>query len=190
VRCDTPGWTLKGQYEEGKEGTKHFQGMLLTPQVRGSAVKRAYPRAHIEVARNKKALAAYVEKEDTRVASYETTGVPNIFQYQRAVCELWVWTKFEECRNLYPNKPEDEIALIYLDGICAQMIRDGAAGLEFVAINPMWRSSWKKFYHSIITRYASSLTQVQSPQGAQASQGTPDAYNSGEGTDLPSDRDD
>lgn len=184
VKCEMPGWKLSGQYEQGEEGTRHFQGMLETPQVRFSAVKRAYPRAHIEVARNKKALQAYTQKEDTRLDAFASAGVPTIFEYQRRVCELWSWTKFSECRAMFPNKPEDEIALIYLDGICADMILAGAAGLEFVAINPMWRSSWKKFYRPIITRYASSLTQVQSPQGSQASQGTADAGDSGEGADL------
>jgi len=41
--------------------------MVKTPQVRFSAVKKAFPRAHIEVARNPAALATYVSKEETRV---------------------------------------------------------------------------------------------------------------------------
>lgn len=187
MKCEMPGWKLSGQYEQGEEGTRHFQGMLETPQVRFSAVKRAYPRAHIEVARNKKALQAYTQKEDTRLDAFASAGVPTIFEYQRRVCELWSWTKFLECRAMFPNKPEDEIALIYLDGICADMILSGAAGLEFVAINPMWRSSWKKFYRPIITRYASSLT--QGTQGTEASQGTADADDGGEGTVVSGDRD-
>lgn len=165
VRCEMPGWKLSGQYEQGEEGTKHFQGMLTTPQVRFSAVKRAFPRAHIEVARNKKALEKYTTKEDTRVDAFASTGVPTIFEYQRRVCEVWVWSKYDECQAMFPNKPDDEIALMYVDSICAKMIQDGAAGLEFVAINPMWRSSWKKFYRPIINRYASSSS--CRPQDAQ-----------------------
>jgi len=169
-----PGWHMKGQYEEGdKNGTPHFQGMLRTPQVRVKAVKRIFPRAHIEIARDRAALAKYVNKEETRVATYEADGVPTIFEYQKKVADQWNTESFEECRRLYHNKPEDDVAMIYLDGICANMISEGAKGLEFIAINPMWRSSWKRFYRSIITRNASSLlgSQVEPPAEAE-SQGT------------------
>lgn len=167
VKCEMPGWKLSGQYEEGEEGTKHFQGMLTTPQVRFSAVKRVYPRAHIEVARNKKALAAYTTKEDTRVATYDTTGVPTIFEYQRKVSEQWDDAEFKKCQAMFPNKADDEVAMIYLDSICSIMINEGASGLEFIAINPMWRSSWKRFYRSIITRNARSSLQHSPPHQAE-----------------------
>jgi len=156
VNCQMhPGWVLTGQYEEGEEGTRHFQGMLTTPQVRFSAVKRIFPRAHIEIARNKKALAEYVTKEDSRVASFEGNATPNIFQYQRKVCENWSYDQYERLQEMYHREGHDEVALRYVDLICSQLIREGARGLEFIAINPMWRSSWKKFYSSIINRYAS-----------------------------------
>jgi len=154
LKCEMPGWKLSGQYEEGEEGTRHFQGMLTTPQVRFSAVKRVFPRAHIEVARNKKALEKYTTKEDTRVGAFEPTGVPTIFEYQRKVSQVWDKQKFEECLSLFKDKSDDEVALIYVDSLCANMIAEGAVGLEFIAINPMWRSSWKRFYRSIITRNA------------------------------------
>lgn len=63
-----PCWKLTGQLESGEEGTTHYQGMLSTPQVRFSAVKKVFQRAHIELARNKAALAKYVHKDDTRIA--------------------------------------------------------------------------------------------------------------------------
>lgn len=61
------GWKVYGQLEKGCEGTEHYQLMVTTPQVRFAAVKKAFPRAHIELARDKKALAKYVQKEDTRI---------------------------------------------------------------------------------------------------------------------------
>ena len=57
------GWKVEGQKEVGKEGTPHYQLMLKTPQVRFSAVKKLFPRAHIEIARNATALAQYVTKK-------------------------------------------------------------------------------------------------------------------------------
>lgn len=60
-----------GQLEVGESGTPHIQGLLRTTQVRFAQVKKLFPRAHIEVARNVNALAKYVQKEDTRVATLE-----------------------------------------------------------------------------------------------------------------------
>lgn len=167
-----PGWKLSGQYEEGEEGTRHFQGMLCTPQVRFSAVKRVFPRAHIEVARNKKALEKYTSKEETRLETFTATGVPTIFEYQRYVIEEWDWDHFDNVLvPMYDKKSEDDVAMIYVDNICARLIREGAKGLEFIAINPMWRSSWKRFYRSIINRNASLLCSQACPQD-QASSGS------------------
>ena len=60
------GWKVDGQLEVGKDGTPHYQLIVRTPQVRFSAVKKAFPRAHIEVARNPTALEQYVHKDDTK----------------------------------------------------------------------------------------------------------------------------
>lgn len=156
LKCDYPGWKLQGQFEEGEQGTRHFQGMLETPQVRFSAVKRAFPRGHIEVARNKQALQQYVNKDETRVATFEATAIPNMFQLQDSIASDW---DSEEWRNLsaeYERMPDSDVALMYLDTLVARRIESGQRGLEFIAINPMWRSSWKKFWRSIIKRHARS----------------------------------
>jgi len=154
LKCDAPGWKLQGQFEEGNEGTRHFQGMLETPQVRFSAVKRVFPRAHIEVAKNKKALQAYVNKQETRVGTFEGTSVPNMFQLQDSIASDWDDNEWR--RRLYINIEQDDDvrALEYLDTLVAKRIENGQRGIEFIAINPMWRSSWKKFWLSIIIRNA------------------------------------
>lgn len=174
VKCEMPGWKLSGQYEEGEEGTRHFQGMLCTPQVRFSAVKRVFPRAHIEGARNKKALEKYTNKEETRLETFTSTGVPTIFEYQRKVSDRWNVEEYDKLVKLYPRQGLDDVAMIYLDQICAKMITEGAIGLEFIAINPMWRSSWKRFYRSIIERNARPPPQeVQSPSPSPQDQSSP-----------------
>lgn len=63
------GWKVTGQVESGKEGTPHLQLHVNTPQVRFSAIKKAFTRAHIEAARNSVALEQYVNKQDTRLAA-------------------------------------------------------------------------------------------------------------------------
>lgn len=174
VKCHMPGWTLEGQYEEGEEGTRHFQGMLKTPQVRWTAVKRVFPRAHIEIAKNKKALEAYVHKSETRVAEYSGSSVPNMFQFQDTIAGDWNQEEFsrrlsnEEYTRIYKHDI-NEMALVYVDELVATRIEQGGRGLEFIAINPMWRSSWKKFWRNIIKRNAAPSPPTQEearPQGS------------------------
>lgn len=66
----------QGQLERGESGTLHIQGMLRTDPVAWTRVKRLFPRAHVEAARNAFALAKYVGKDDTRVASLGTQKAP------------------------------------------------------------------------------------------------------------------
>lgn len=157
------GWSLVGQFEEGEEGTRHFQGMLSTPQVRFSAVKAYFPRAHIEVCRNRKALAQYVSKEETRIDSFDGNTSKNIFQWQDLVASRWDWTNYKTRILLNESLGHEGVALRYVDEIASQLIEDGARGLEFISVNPMWRSAWKKFYTSIIKRYE-SLREAQISQ--------------------------
>lgn len=168
-----PSWSLDGQLERGSEGTEHYQGMLKTPQVRFSAVKKLFPRAHIEVARNPNALKKYVHKEETRVA--EVDRIPTLFEYQTIIASKWVENEFQERlkRAIQANQvPDfDEIAMRYIDSLVAADIESGRCGAEFIAINPMWRCSWKKFWRSIIKRNGASLSQegcsqVSRPQEA------------------------
>lgn len=169
-----PKWKLEGQLERGdNEGTLHYQGMLSTPQVRFAAVKKVFPRAHIEVARSKAALAKYVHKEETR--EREVVNIPTLFEYQTIIANLWDEQEFERRWNVAtqsatattpPNT--DDVAMLYLDRLVADDIESGRRGAEFIAINPMWRSSWKKFWRSIINRHASSTS-----SGTQDAQGPP-----------------
>lgn len=90
---------VAGQIEIGKEGTRHIQAMLTTKKVRFSQVKKALPRAHIEIARSPQALAKYVQKEETRVESmpnqHNTTKIATQFDLQKklySLCLLMIQT--------------------------------------------------------------------------------------------------
>lgn len=162
-----PSWKLEGQLEKGAEGTIHYQGMLKTPQVRFSAVKKEFPRAHIEVARSAAALQKYVNKEDTRVARVRT--IPTLFEYQTQIAEKWNEQHFQQrwelrCKSAGKEVPDaTDTAMGYIDSLVAQDIESGMRGIEFIAINPLWRSSWMRFWRSIINRQknfpAKSITQ-------------------------------
>ena len=149
-----PGWNLEGQYERGEEnGTLHFQGLLKTTQVRFSAVKRQFPRARIEVARNEDALRNYVHKEETRVGEFTPVRTPNIFEVQTSVCGMWVKKEYEEIRDALADLNKKDAVLLYVDRLVDRMIRSGIRGIEFISINPMWRSSWSRHAHAILHRH-------------------------------------
>lgn len=174
-------WKLEGQLERGAEGTEHYQGMLNTPQVRFAAVKKVFPRAHIEVARNKVALAKYVHKEETRVAAVQ--AIPTLFEYQTIVANLWDeevfksrWDAAVAGATATAVPDIDDVAMRYIDGIVADDIQSGRRGAEFIAINPMWRSAWKRFWRSIINRHASPHEAVHETPASGAD--GPQAYDS------------
>lgn len=152
-------WVLTGQIEKGKEGTVHYQGMLTTPQVRFSAVKKVLPRAHIEPAKNKTALQKYVSKEDTRLSKVDdiVSYIPTLFDYQHTIAQQWDDDEFKEFQSNFSDGDLaklglGEIALQYVDKLVALDIEEGVKGIEYIAINPMWRSAWKKFWKSMVAR--------------------------------------
>jgi len=156
------GWRMEGQIEKGDEGTEHYQGMVNTPQVRFSAVKKVFPRAHIELAKNRKALEKYVHKSETRIAevSNVVSNIPTLFAYQHTIAARWdddEWNLFVNQRRqdgggTAKEEPEAEIALAYVDYLVGIDIEKGVCGIEYIAINPMWRSAWKKFYRQLVNR--------------------------------------
>lgn len=156
---------FKSQLEQGEEGTPHIQGMLRTSQQRFAAIKKALPRAHIEVARNAKALATYVAKDDTRLEKREEVSrdIPTLFEYQDRVAFEMTEEMVNTMWGAMPEKDIGDAALLVVDGIVSRHIAAGGRGLEFIAINPMWRSSWKKFWRSIIARNANSSGSSHTP---------------------------
>ena len=147
------GWHIQGQVELGKEGTTHYQGMLKTPQVRFKAVKRCLPRAHIEAARNPTALQAYVHKEDTRVAEVAAYKSLTVFGLMDMVIAKWDDEEFTRYCELNKRELPVDLYARYSDVIIRELIENGAeGGIEYVAINPMWRSAWLRFGEAMVKR--------------------------------------
>jgi hypothetical protein len=148
-------WVLTGQEEIGAEGTKHYQGMLKTPQERFSAVKKVFPRAHIEMARNSKALQQYVHKAESRIAERPdvVSNIPTLFDYQHTVAKQWDDDEYKaKCVEFFRGVDTEEAFMNYLDCLVVRDIENGVCGIEFIAVNPMWRSAWKKFGRAMIKR--------------------------------------
>lgn len=142
------GWTVDGQLEKGENGTPHYQLHVKTPQTRFSALKSAFPRAHIEVARNVKALASYVRKEDTRVGSLATQSE----QYP-SLQKLWDmfadYTTNKKHINLLSKQPDER--LVIFDDFIRHCINEDYV-VETMAVNPQVRSAVKNFGQEIIFR--------------------------------------
>lgn len=163
------GWKVEGQQE--CVGTPHYQLMVRTGQVRFSALKKAFPRAHIEPARNSAALAAYVVKEESRTGSLPTTSdlYPSLDKMWTLICSRlsqknWVDDELYEDLHApsvwYKDAPSKD-ALRNFDLIVLELIDEGYR-IETIAANPQTRSSWLKFHRALIRRsYADSQTDRQ-----------------------------
>lgn len=99
-----------GQLERGENGTPHIQGLLRTEYVRFSQVKKAFPRAHIEKAKNIFALTQYVEKEETRIGELKAnkvatpqvvqerlTSIVEDFIFHKGFPTTWKYTFSRDC---------------------------------------------------------------------------------------------
>lgn len=152
------GWEVVGQIEEGDNGTPHYQLAVNTKsQQRFSALKKVFPRGHIEAARKPLALRTYVKKEETRIAE-----LPNSERYVNSQKRLWELVTDE----LYRAPKEHRISMTSLepwwvqsfDPIEAleyagdQLIRKGYYCVESLIVNPQTKSAWKLFWNALIHR--------------------------------------
>lgn len=161
------GWKVEGQLEKGASGTPHFQLMVRTPQVRFAAVRKQFPGAHVEPARNPAALLRYVGKEVTREGDLPTpqTAYPSLSKFWELLaaeldersCIDWdylvnptderpssIW--WREAPAAYRRDP-----LKALDDITASLIERGFH-VESMAVNPQVRSAWRLFHAAILVR--------------------------------------
>nr|WAE43253.1 MAG: replication associated protein [Cressdnaviricota sp.] len=157
------GWTVTGQKEAGSEGTPHYQLAVKTPQVRFTAVKKVFARAHIELARNVAALNAYVHKEDTRTGELPTTSsqYPTITRMWELMFDVtWKesWYGLDSMAEYIEeySKMSDKARLVWLDEAAAHLIKKGYY-LEHHVVNPQVRSSFAKFMPQLFERTVRKL---------------------------------
>jgi len=159
------GWKVEGQVEQGEEGTKHYQLMVKTPQIRFSALKKRFPRGHIEIARSPHALAAYVGKEETRVAELpdQQDKYPSLSKYWILVFQQLndgskdglLDDELECGRVKFYSKENDDLwkkkPLHFLDAATRQLIRTGYH-VEGIGANPNTRSQWNIYGVDLLLR--------------------------------------
>jgi len=141
------GWKVEGQLEVGTNGTQHFQLLVTTKgQQRFTALKKAFPRAHIEVCRDITALRKYVNKEDTRIGELAIES-----QQYPSLQTLWdLYAEWLNDKDAWWNW-NGEKALEQFDLFIAQKIEQGYI-VETMAVNPQIRSCVKNYFVPIIYR--------------------------------------
>lgn len=169
------GWSVEGQQERGKEGTPHYQLHVKTPQVRFSAIKKVFSRAHIEVARNVSALANYVQKEETREGQLPVSQdqYPSLsklwklmYKWLVEVKEVKIYldetdkrfvvkgpyiARFSEEHGVVRRSPLD-----IFDDFIKDMIISGYH-VETMGINPQIRGCWNNYWHALLHREFNAL---------------------------------
>lgn len=163
------GWKVEGQLEKGEEGTPHYQMKVTTPQVRFSALKKAFPRGHIEVCRDPVALGKYVTKEATRLAELPTgqAAYPSLSRFWELIYQHyntedrdgWDCLSLEDRATFYDEILDEEFTrtpLVVLDRATRTLIANGYH-VESLAANPSTRSMWKLYARELIARSAKSV---------------------------------
>lgn len=155
------GWRVEGQLERGEQGTQHYQLLVKTPQVRFSAVKKSFPRAHIEVARNIAALEQYVHKEETREGGLQQES--NLYPSLQKVWDMFTeWIQMRRLHTNYIDANEEE-KLYMFDTFIGRCIEQGYI-VELIAVNPQIRSAIKKYGEKIYFRSLRRQTDRQTDE--------------------------
>lgn len=157
------GWKVEGQKEQGEQGTVHYQLLVKTPQIRFSALKKQFPRAHIEPARNVAALEQYVNKEDTRIGELkqDQEKYPSL---QKLWDMFYDWIK-EKNLNLACESWGNEKWLRYFDWFINDAIIAGYV-VETMGVNPQVRACVKQYGRSLIVRCRNAQRQALDRQTA------------------------
>lgn len=143
------GWSVEGQLERGDNGTPHYQLLVKTPQTRWSTFKKAFPRGHIEIARNVVALETYVHKEDTREGELKQTS--ELYPSLQKLWDMFADYYSPEMHEVNPETFKRKEILDIFDDFISVTIRKGYI-VETMAVNPQIRSAIKNYYKSIIYR--------------------------------------
>jgi len=141
------GWGIEGQIEKGESGTEHYQLCVKTPQVRFSAVKKMFPTAHIELARNPRALQAYVHKEETRVEEVKKVEV-TFLTYPQVRNQFFAWVR----REYHHGAALDHDGRLRLwDTFIGLSIQEGME-CDLIGMNPQNRACVAKYWRSYLDR--------------------------------------
>jgi len=136
----------------------HRQGFFrLQSQQRFAWVRKTFPGIRVEVARNWDALIQYCKKEETRapgaVPVREFSDIPSLFTYYDEIAARMA--------RLYALIPDEEVELAMVDVMVRADIVSGRRGVQFIASNPQWITTWNKYWRESVKGAASRQTDRQ-----------------------------
>lgn len=163
-----------GQDEIGVEGTLHFQGLVKCKYtVKFTAIKKWLNRAHIEKAKNVKALMNYVKKSETAVEGTQIEMSESVSESKEYITPSkfprLVARKFFELMDEMEWKVEEEYLVydtfdvpklrdIAIETTIRHLIRTGWH-IELLAVNPACIKALKTYWVDLCTdvqkRYSS-----------------------------------
>lgn len=146
-------WRVFGQLEQGDSGTEHYQLAVATPQVRFAAVKKVFPTAHIEVAKDWNALLAYCSKEETRVDTLKnvSTGYISWSQLRNMFFDHVREVHVEHVTDQEERTREWDIFI----GLCIQR----GFEVDVMGVNPQYRSCIQRYWVSYVRRQTDRQTE-------------------------------
>lgn len=162
------GWTVDGQKERGESGTLHYQLMVKSGQQRFSSLKKAFPRAHIEPARNVAALDQYVHKEETREGELQTQS--DKYPSLQKLWDLFAdWLNDSALRYTRFIDADPDERLVTFDK-CIRELIDRDYVVETMAVNPQIRSCVKSFGYEIVSRSLRRQTDRQTDTASEVTE--------------------
>nr|WAE42355.1 MAG: replication associated protein [Cressdnaviricota sp.] len=154
-------WKLEGQLEIAPAtGKEHYQGMLHTPQVRFSAIKKAFPKAHIELARDPEALQQYVHKKATRKTDKEVSEYAEHMKINRTkffedVLEFMFNNVYDSCLNAIT---EDSNYAFLTETVNSMVEAGGDWAYCSMAVQPITRCIWRDYRVAMWNSFVASHT--------------------------------
>lgn len=149
------GWRVYGQIERGDSGTEHFQLAVSTPQVRFSAVKKVFPTAHIELAKNWSALMSYCQKDDTKVEDIKQ--VSSTYVPWSQLRQMFVEWLVEDEFRIHTTDPERRLQV--WDQFIGHLIEEGNE-VDLMGMNANYRACISRYWRHYINRYTQTERQT------------------------------
>lgn len=136
-------------------GKLHKQGYIRTyQQQRFAAMKKAFPGVHLEIARDWNKLLNYCKKTDTAVEGTtvrQTNDIPSIYTYSTELAKRLA-------KNPTKINSSEDVFDIVADDISER------EGIEWIATNPQFITTWKKYWRQMIFRAAQADRQTDAAQ--------------------------
>lgn len=158
-RARQANWRVFGQLECGDSGTDHYQLAVSTPQVRFSQVKKMFPTAHIEIAKNWDALLAYCQKDDTRKEELKEvqSGYLPWSQLRSMFAEWLAEQEFEQ----HTVDPERRLAI--WDRYIGSLIEEGYE-VDLMGMNANYRACISRYWRHYLNRYMQTQRQTDTQE--------------------------